>query len=79
PCYLHLKDSIERKESNSLEEERLRHEKILKQSSELKKIGTTFGSADFGQALLYNKALQKHKERLQQSELLIKTFEEATL
>ncbi len=79
PCYLDLKDSIERKESNSLEEERLRHEKILKQSSELKKIGTTFGGSDFEQALLYNKALKKHKERLQQSELLIKTFEEAIL
>ena len=79
PRYLYLKDGIDRKESNSLEDERARRKTILHAIDELKKIGTTFGGADFGQALLYNQALQKHKERLLKSELLIQTWEESEL
>lgn len=70
-------DVLEREER--LQQERARKQKIRETLEELKRLGATFGGADFEQALLYNQAIQKHKERLQQTEQLIQVLEEADL
>lgn len=84
PSFLTFKDEVERKEAASqdmqslLRGEKIRLQKIRESLDEMKKMGTTFGGADFEQALLYNAALQKHKLRLSHTETVIAALSDQT-
>lgn len=80
PQLLSLRDCASRLEATDPQEslltEKERRLQIRERLEELKKIGTTFGGADFHQALLYNQAIQRQKERLALTEQAIQALEE---
>lgn len=75
PALMLFNDQVARLENRGLDEEKKRRQKISETLNELKKLGTTFGGADFNQALLYNQALKMHKERLLLTDMVIDSLE----